>query len=249
VAKKNQPFDVSKALVYPFEEKDWVMKITIASLLILVSFIPVFPVVLLLGYMAEIIRRIVLEQQSPSLPEWDDLSAYFQSGFRLFAAGAVYMIPATILIVVGYVGMIVPVVLLDTGLLGDGEAVGLLIIGYLFGFGLMGIGAMISMVTGVILPVAGTHALVEENFAAAFKFGEIWRIFKSNWAGFLIAFLIMIGGGVVLYYASYFLVITVILCCLYPFALCFISAYLSFVGAALFGEAYRVGITNLPSEK
>lgn len=247
MAKKKQPFDVSKALVFPFDGKDWAMKITIASLLILVSFIPVFPVVLLLGYLAEIIRRIVLEQQSPSLPEWDDLSAYFQTGFRLFAAGAVYMIPATALIVIGYAGMIVPVILIDTGLLGEGEAVGLLIMGYLLGFGLMGIGAMISMVTGVILPVAGTHVVVQEDFTAAFRFGEIWKIFKSNWAGFLIAFLILIGGCVVLYYASYFLVATVILCCLYPFALCYISAYLSFVGAALFGEAYRIGISNLPS--
>ena len=247
MAKKKQPFDVSKALVYPFEENNWVMKITIASLLILVSFIPVFPVVLLLGYLAEIIRRIVLEQQSPSLPEWDDLSAYFQTGFRLFVAGAVYMIPATILIVIGYAGMILPVVLIDTGLLGEGEMVGLLIAGYLVGFGLMGIGAMISMVTGVILPVAGTHVVVQEDLGAAFRFGEIWKIFRSNWAEFMIAFLILIGGAVVLYYASYFLVVTVILCCLYPFAMCYIAAYLSFVGAALFGEAYRVGISNLPS--
>jgi hypothetical protein len=247
VAKKDLTVDVSKALTYPFDDKDWLMKISIASLLILVSFIPVFPVVLLLGYLAEIIRRIVLEQQSPSLPEWEDLSTYFKSGFRLFTAGAVYLIPATVLIVIGYAGMILPVVLIDSGFLGEGEAVGIMIAGYLVGFGLMGIGAMISMVTGVILPVAGTHVIVQGDFSAAFRFGEIWRIFKSNWAGFLIAFLVLIGGIVVLYYGSYFLVATVILCCLYPFATCFISAYLGFVGAALFGEAYRVGLANLPS--
>jgi hypothetical protein len=155
------------------------------------------------------------------------------------------MIPATLLMVVGYAGMMFPVFLYELGGMGESEAFWLMLIGYLVGFGLMGIGAMVSMVTGLILPVAGTHVAVKEDFSAAFKFNQIWDIFSANWSGFLVSFLILIGASMILYYASYFLVITVFLCCLYPFVLCGIGAYLGYVGAALFGEAYRLGLERL----
>ena len=120
-----------------------------------------------------------------------------------------------------------------------------MIVGYLAGFGLMGLGAMISMITGLILPVAGTHVVVKEDFSAAFHFRQVWELFKANWSGFLVSFLILIGASMILYYASYFLVITVVLCCLYPFVISGIAAYLGFVSAALFGEAYRLGLDRI----
>jgi len=248
MAKENLTTDISQVLAFPFKDEAWVKKLAIASVLIFVSFIPVFPVVLLLGYLAEIIRRIVVDQEPPSLPEWDDLNSFFQDGFRLFGAGALYMIPSTLLIVLGYASIFIPVVIVDALGVSDGEGVVLMIAGNLAGFGLMGIGIMFSMATGLILPVAGTHAAVKKDFAAAFKFGEIWNIFKANWSGFLVAFLIVIGGSIVMYYGSYFLVVTVILCCLYPFTLCMSTAYLALVGSALVADAYRVGVMNLPAE-
>ena len=81
MAKKTMTVDIAGALEYPFQDQEWIKKLAIAGLLVFVSFIPVFPVVFLLGYLGEIIRRIVIDQQKPSLPEWDDLGSYFQSGF------------------------------------------------------------------------------------------------------------------------------------------------------------------------
>ncbi len=248
MAKKKPTADISQVLVFPFEDQAWVKKMAIASLLIYISFIPVIPIAFLLGYLAEIIRRIAVEGEAPSLPEWDDLSVYFQNGFRLFGAGALYLIPSTLLLIVGYACMFIPIVIMETGRMSDGESMILMIAGYLAGFGLMGIGAVLAMITGVILPIAGSHTVVKNDFSAAFKFGEIWNIFKANWSGFLVAFLIIIGGSVVLYYGSYLLVATVILCCLYPFVLCFMSSYLTMVGSALVADAYRVGVDNLPTE-
>jgi len=113
----------------------------------------------------------------------------------------------------------------------------------------MEVGTLISMVVGVILPVAGSHAVVKKDFSAAFMFGEIQNIFKANWSGFLVAFLVIIGGSTVLFFGSYFLVLTVVLCCFYPFALSIVAAYLALVGSALIADAYRVGVINLPAEK
>ncbi|MEE8357461.1 MAG: DUF4013 domain-containing protein [Anaerolineales bacterium] len=248
MAKKKLTTDISQVLVFPFQDEAWVKKMAIASLLIFVSFIPIIPMVFLLGYLAEIIRRIAVNGEPPSLPEWDDLSVYFQDGFRLFGAGALYLIPSTLLLIIGYVCMFIPIVIMEAERLSDGEGMILMIAGYLAGFGLMGIGAVLTMVTGVVLPVAGSHIVVKEEFSAAFKFGEIWDIFKANWSGFLVAFLIIIGGFVVLSYGSYLLVVTVILCCLYPFVLSLMFTYLALVGSALVADAYRVGVDNLPAE-
>jgi hypothetical protein len=190
-----------------------------------------------------------VEGKAPSLPEWDDLGRFFQDGIKLFGAGFIYMIPSTLLMGVGYLGMLIPLFLLEANMLSEYQASMYMIVGYLAGFGLMGVGAMIAMVTGLLLPVAGIHLVVKDDFSAAFKFRQIWHIFKANWSGFLVAFLIIIGASIFLYYGSYFIVATVILCCLYPFILSFMSAYLGVVGVALFGDAYRVSIQNLPAQK
>ena len=245
MAKKPLNIDLAQILTFPFQDQAWIKKFLITSLLVFFSFIPVIPIVLLLGYVAEIIRRIAVDHESPSLPEWADLSSYFNEGFRLFGVGAVYMIPATLLIGIGYIGMFIPVFLMEIGGMTETEAIGFVIAGYLVGFGFMGIGAIIFMLTGLILPIAGTHAVVTGDFKSAFKFKELWSLFKANSGGFIIVFLVMIGAAVVLYYGAYFLVFTVILCCLYPFALSFLSAYLLLIGAGFFGNAYQTASVNL----
>jgi len=246
MAKKALQNDPAQILTFPFKDEEWLKKIFIASLLVIFSFIPVVPLVLLLGYGAEIMRRIVVDQEAPSLPEWDDFSSYFNQGLRLFGVGVVFMLPAILLIGVGYLGFMIPVFLIEFGGMSEMEAMGIMVFGYMAGFGLMSIGALISMFTGVILPIAGAHAVINEEFQAAFKFKEIWEIFKANWGGFVIAFLILFGTAMVLYYGAYFLAATLILCCLYPFALSFMSAYLLIIGAGFFGDAYRIAVEKLP---
>jgi hypothetical protein len=245
MAKKTASLEPAQILAFPFQDEKWLGKILIASLLVLFSFIPLVPVVLLLGYTAEIIQGIVVEGKAPYLPEWDDLSSFFNKGFRLLGIGAIYMIPGTLLISGGYLGIMVPVFLVELGGLGEMGAVVVVLIGYMAGFGLISIGVMLSMITGVILPIAGSHAIAKDDFRAAFKFNEIWEIFKTNWGGFVVAFLLLLGTFIVLYYGAYFLAATIILCCLYPFALCFMSSYLLMIGAGLFGEAYRKASDHL----
>ncbi len=245
MAKNPLKIDLTQILTFPFQDQDWLKKFLITSLLVFFSFIPVIPIVLLLGYTAEIIRRIAMDHESPSLPEWDDLSSYFNEGIRLFGVGAVYMFPATLLFVIGYVGMFVQVLFIESGVMSETEAIGLMLVAYMIGFGMMGIGVMVSILTGLILPIAGTHAVVSRDLKSAFKFKELWSLFRANWGGFVIVFLILIGAAVVLYCGAYFLAATVILCCLYPFALCFISAYLLLIGAGFFGNAYQTASVYL----
>jgi hypothetical protein len=247
MAKKYTPVDPSSILAYPFRDPDWIKKLAVACGLLLIWFIPIIPEVLLLGYLAEIMRRIGQDQEAPSLPEWENLSGLFQEGIKLFGIVLLYGLPAFVLVTIGYAAMFVPVFLAESIAVNESQFLFWLFTSNLVGFSFIGIGFTLAVVTCLILPIACTHAAVQGNFQAAFNFMEIWRLFKANWGGFLVAYLVMIGGAMVLYYGAYFLVATIILCCLYPFVLCIFTAYLSVLGAGLFGEAYRGAVAKLPA--
>lgn len=232
--------ELKKVLSFPFEDERWVNKLLITCLLVILSFIPVLPYVLLLGYMALIILKVV-EEDELVLPEWSDMSELFNHGLRLFGVGFVYTLPIFGMIIVGYLAMIMPIFTMVSEVMAEGVGVALVILGYIAGFGLIGIGVLLSFAIGIVLPVAGCHAVVERDFSAGFRFKEWWKIFKANWDGFLIAFLLIFGGSMVAYYISQFFVLTVVLCCLYPFLLIALSAYMMIVGSAFFAQAYRQG--------
>lgn len=232
---------------YPFQDPDWVGKLVIASLLILFSFIPFFPHVLLLGYVAVLVIQVV-EEGDLVLPAWGDLGDLFGHGLRLFGVTFVYTLPVIALFILGYVAILLPVFTMETRLIPEGSWILTMIGGYIFGLGMMGISMLLGLGVGIILPMAGCHAVVERDFGAAFRFSEWWAILRANWDGFLISYLLFLGGLVAVYYATQFLILTVILCCLYPFVIVALSAYLMVVGGALFGRAYREGREMMQAE-
>lgn len=227
-------------ITFPFQDERWVSKLLIACVWVFLGFIPVLPYILLLGYVALIILKVV-EEGRPALPEWDDLSRIFNHGFRLFGVGFVYSLPFLLLMVLGYGVMILSVFSVESNLVSEGAGFVSILASYLVGFGLIGLGVLLAFVTSVFLPIAGCHAVVERDFSAGFRFKEWWPIFRANWDGFLISFVLLFGGGMVAYYATQFLVFTVVLCCLYPIVMGVLSVYFLIIGAALFAQAYRTG--------
>lgn len=225
---------------FPFQEKGWERKLAVAAVLLLFGFIPFIPYIFVSGYVALIMRNVV-ETDEMSLPEWSDLSRIFRHGVRLVGVGYMYTLPVLILFLVGYGSMFLPVVTMEMGVLPENTGFVSVLGGYAVGFILMGLAGVLSFVTAVFLPAASTHAVVEEDFGAAFRFKEWWPIFRANWEGFLISFLLLFGGGMMAYYASQILVFTIILCCLYPLVISALGAYLMIVGSVLFARAYREG--------
>ncbi|MFO8035944.1 MAG: DUF4013 domain-containing protein [Anaerolineales bacterium] len=227
-------------IIFPFQDERWVSKLLVACVWVFLGFIPVLPYILLLGYVALIILEVV-EEGEPALPAWDDLSRIFTHGSRLFGVGFVFFLPFLLLMVLGYGVMILSIFSMESNLISEGVGIFSVLGSYLAGFGLIGLGVLLAFGTSVFLPVAGCHAVVERDFSAGFRFKEWWPIFRANWDGFLISFVLLFGGGMVAYYATQFLVFTVVLCCLYPIVMGVLSVYLLIVGAALFAQAYRTG--------
>jgi hypothetical protein len=115
---------VKELLVFPFRDDRWRQKLLVAFVLSLTGFvIPFIPTVFFLGFCAQIMRRIILENGEPYLPEWDEWGQLFRDGLRFFAVGLIYMLPAMFLIIAGYALMIAPMILTMLQSSRGGEAV------------------------------------------------------------------------------------------------------------------------------
>src|SRR3990172_4870815 len=77
------------AFTYPQQDADWLKK------WLIMAFVPLIPVVggfLVLGYMVEIMRRVI-KGETPVLPEWTDFGEYLKKGFMGFVVALVYAFP------------------------------------------------------------------------------------------------------------------------------------------------------------
>ena len=101
------------------------------------------------------------------------------------------------------------------------------------------------MLAAFIFPVIAGHVIVNKQFAAAFRVGEWWAIFRANFAGFLLSFILIMGTTIFLSYGLQLLYATIILCCLIPILGAMLWVYMGVVGSALFGQAYRIGAEKL----
>jgi hypothetical protein len=82
---------------FPFTDPRWKNKFLIGGLLSLAGYaIPVLPLLFVYGYCAQIMRRIIVENEAPYLPEWEDWGKFLQDGLKLFGVGLVYSLPGLI---------------------------------------------------------------------------------------------------------------------------------------------------------
>jgi len=238
--------------LYPFKDPRWKQKLLVGSIFTFLSFIvPIIPFLFVYGYGAQIMRRIIVDGEPPSLPEWEDVVSLAKTGLKVFGAVVVYLFPFFILFVLGYVAFVVPQVALgiaeekhrhiSTGL----ES--LLVVGMLGGFGCFGLGILGALVVGIILPPAVAHVVATDSFLAAFKISGWWPIFRANLGGFIVSYIVLLGLSFASTFAFQILYFTVVLCCLLPFVLSFFNTYLTLIAGVLFAQAYRGGVQNLSS--
>lgn len=241
-------------LTYPFKDPDWKRKLAIAFAIAFFSFvIPlVFPWIFLIGYCGRIQQRIIHQGDEPSLPEWTGWGELFMLGLKRFGAGLVFALPAQLLMISGYVVMIpLPVIaafLEETGQVAPPVLAALAVLGTLAGMAVMAVGGLVGIVLGIVTPAALGHVSARETFSAAFRVREWWSIFRANLAGYLLAFVILLGLGFAAYIVASILYLTIVLCCLTPLVYSAAAVYLSLVSSALFATAYREGVQRLAGE-
>ncbi len=84
--------DIGKAFTYVFEDPNWIMKVLIGGVLLL---IPIVNFVVI-GYALTTLKNVADGQATP-MPEWSDFGAHFMKGLYAFVGILVYFLPAIVI--------------------------------------------------------------------------------------------------------------------------------------------------------
>jgi hypothetical protein len=246
--------DLKQLFGYPFQDIRWKHKFLIGSLVVLAGFIiPLIPFCFVYGYMAQIMRRIIVEEGDPYLPEWDDWGQLFMDGLKLLGAILLYSLPIIVLFFAAYI-LFFAMVGLSAAATGAAESAGeapsaLVAIGPLAGilFFCVAFAAImiLSLAIGLLSPAIMGHVVATNEFSAAFRIREWWSIFRANIGGFLIAYVVVLAISVAFSFGISLIYLTIILCCFLPFILAPATVYMLAIYGVVFAEAYRAGVQKL----
>ena len=175
--------DIGKSLSYVFEDQDWIKKILLGALIML---IPIFGAFALLGYGIAIVRNVMAGSSRP-LPEWNDMGAFFMDGLKFWVVGVIYVLPVII------VACPVSLVWLLPALGGENEdLMGLLagVSGILFA-GFACLVSLYSILVGLLSPMLQVRFANTGDIGACLKVGEIFKLTFANIGNIIISMVVM----------------------------------------------------------
>ena len=206
------------AFTFQFKDAEWIKKFAIAAIFVLIPFIgPLF----LAGWGLELTRRVIVEDPEP-LPPWNDFGNYIVKGIQLIIIGFVYALPV---ILVQACTQTVYIVGTENLANEDAFVAFSVIVQTCLGC----LTFLYSIFLGLFLPAAIGHFAAEGSFGAAFRFGEIYRIFKAGPAAYII---VLLASFVMPFIAMLGLMFCLI-------GALFTVPYAMTVTQYLIGEAYR----------
>ncbi len=215
--------DYGKAFTFPQEDLDWIKKVAIAGV---VTLIPIAGVLLLWGYMIEIVRRVIAGE-SPVLPEWSDFGGFLKKGLFYFVVSLVYALPLILLLAclgLPYLGV---------AFAGDNEGIAntLATIASVASFCFGCLAAIYALLMSVVMPAAIGRLAVTGEIAPALRFGEVFALVRANPGIYIIVMLVS---------ALAISVLTSIGSIACGIGAIFGAAYGAIAAGHLYGQAYRV---------
>ncbi len=176
--------DLAKAFTYMFEDENWLAKMLVGSVFVLLSFM-LIGIPFLMGYSVETIQNVMAGRTRP-LPEWTDLGDKFVKGLFLGLALLIWAIPVLLLWGLGFVFFFVAVAT------GEG-AVALLGSGALLLY--WGAGFIYQIALGLVTPAIYIKYAEKPEFGSAFKVGEFVSMIRGNLGNFVVVFLLSYGAS------------------------------------------------------
>ncbi|WP_324663984.1 DUF4013 domain-containing protein [Haloarcula sediminis] len=226
---------IEAALRYQTQGEDWVKRVAIGGVAMLLAFLIFLPIFTVYGYILEVMRR-VLRGDTETPPEWGDydivqLSINGAKGFAILfvyglVVGVVTLLPAGVLLLLG-------------ALLGSGTiaALGTLIGGVLYLVGVVAI--------AIVAPIMICNFIIKDDLSAGFDI-DVLRTFITNRV-----MLRAVGLAVVVNFAvgvvSGVLGVTIIGAPI-GFVVTFVGlSAVAYIWATGFADAYREEIGELPA--
>ena len=213
--------EFGKAFSFAFEDKDWIKKLGIGALLMIIPFIGWLVVA---GWGIEITKRVIQHDPQP-LPDWSDFGGYLVKGLQVFVIGLVYALPI-ILVNICQQGVTL------FGQQGDttDETILMAVTVLAVCFGCVSF--IYSIFLGFILPAALGNFAATGQMGAGFRFGEVFGLVRAAPVAYLLA---LLGGFVASLIASLGLILCVI-------GILFTAVYAYTINAHLYGQAYNEGM-------
>jgi hypothetical protein len=105
---------LAQMLFFPFQSEQWLTKSLLGLLLVLIGPFTLFiPWIFVAGYCFRLMRRVIVDDGVPVLPEWDAWERLFLDGIRLVGILVIYAIPVLLLFTISFSGLLTFPVLLD----------------------------------------------------------------------------------------------------------------------------------------
>lgn len=204
--------DIGLAFSYPFQDKEWIQKILITGV---ISLIPIVGQIAVLGWLIEIIARVIRGESEP-MPKWQDFGGLFISGLKAFAVGFILGLP---LMIIAFPAAIIDAVV-------DSENAAVLYSLLITCLSCLSI--LYALALAFIIPAAYGELAATGSLGSALNLGVLFGRIRKAPSAYLLAFLGMLA-------ASFLAGFGVILCFV---GVLFTGAYAYAVEAHLFGQAY-----------
>lgn len=177
--------DIGKSFTFMFEDKDWIAKIAIGGLVVLLSML-IVPIPLLVGYGLAVTKRVYEGDPNP-LPEWNNIGDLFVRGLYAMIGVLIWASPLILLVCCM---ALATTALGATGSGGDSDglaALGGLVIACLYCVLFVG-GIAVNLF--VYAPL--TKFAINNQINTFWDFRGAWDFIRANPGNYLIAFLLTI---------------------------------------------------------
>ena len=204
--------DIGLAFSFPFQDKDWITKLILASVILL---IPVLGIIVVLGWTLAITRNVIKGEAEP-LADWSDFAGFLTLGFKGFLVSLVYALPIIVIsipfgIFAGFV---------------DDQSAEALIALVSICFSCFSI--LYGVALAFIYPAAMGELAANDDLGAALNPSRIFSLIRKAPNVYILTFLATIGAG-------FLSGLGVLLCFV---GILFTSSYAYAVYGHLFGQAY-----------
>ncbi|MHB0857453.1 MAG: DUF4013 domain-containing protein [Anaerolineae bacterium] len=222
--------NIGKAFRFMFDDEQWVQKLAIGGLLLLLSIIPlvnIFTLLVIAGYGLRVLRNVAAGRE-PALPNWDDWGGDFICGVHIGVALLIYSLPG---ILISGLSSGLNVIGTNSSSTDTRSMVGLCM------GALSCLSGLWSLVVGVVFPAALILFAGEGEFTSFFRFGRIFRFIGDNLGNYVLAL-------VMIFVAQLIGSLGVILCIIGVF---FTGFWATLVSAHLLGQVKADAYPNAPT--
>ena len=207
--------EFGKAFTFVFDDPDWLKKVGIGSLLLL---IPILGTLMITGWGFHLTRNVIRREAYP-LPDWSEFGDILLKGLQVFVIGLVYALPIILISACsgGVIGFLQE---------GDDSIVSLVSICL----------SCFSMLYGILLmlvvPAAVGNFAAKDEFGAAFRFGDVFGLVRTAPGPYILVVLGGIVAGAITFLGLLLCIIGVI----------FTTAYAFAINGHLYGQAYNASL-------